>query len=126
VADKLGVKSVHKDVGAIKNREYYFAQLLPLLRKGYGVMLGVANHFVRLQDVNADGLVVDDPYGTVDLECRDKYNKDCYGYSNSLKVQNSGKANSDSSADIGQDNTWKWEVVENVKLVNYEYYYVEK
>ena len=85
-----------------------------LLDKDCSIMISCGGHLVRLQGLSDNGLIVDDPYGKVDLINRYKTNKNSYG----------DNANTKSGSTIkGEDNIWKWSDVIKVEFKYVEWYY---
>ena len=64
LAAALGAK--YTQVGPIRQGEAWWEENAKTeLRHGHSMMLSVGGHIVRLQGVNTQGLVVDDPYGKI-------------------------------------------------------------
>ncbi len=89
---------------------WFETTLLPLLEQGAGATMGTPNsatflynHIVRIQWVEAEGLRVDDPFGTaVDLG-------GYYGYALNAEDSNEG------AGARGADNLWTWEMLATIK-----------
>ncbi len=91
-------------------------KLLPELEKGNGISLSVFSynsgkgHIVRLQAINTNGLIVDDPYGDVSQHLGDRENG-ANGYRKSEEYDNRNSKVSEEGK--GEDNLWKWEQIQN-------------
>jgi hypothetical protein len=68
-------------------------------------LLSIGGHIVRVQNATAQGLVVDDPYGTVTLEASTNTNSNHWSYGNNRNAANTADTK-------GEDNVWAWADVE--------------
>lgn len=93
------------------DKKWYQENVLSKLRSGAAIMLSIQGHIVRLQDVTDAGLVVDDPYGKVNLEKRQK-NKFEGGWEEYNKRPGGGGP----KENAGEDNVWPWEHVEKYPM----------
>ncbi|WP_338239906.1 hypothetical protein [Persicobacter diffluens] len=115
VSKKLGVENelLLGESKAMK-KEWWNSTVKSKMSEGCGVMLSIQNHIVRLQAVTKEGLIVDDPYGKVNLSKRKK-NKFRGGYEvynkSEWKFGSEGETTSE-----GEDNLWKWNDVENYPM----------
>jgi hypothetical protein len=70
------------------------------------MMLSVGGHIVRLQDVTANGLIIDDPYGTITFSTPKARGWD-------YTRGNLNAANRESGAGVsGENSVWGWRQVE--------------
>ena len=92
------------------------------LSKGYGVMLSNYGHLVRVQSVNSQGIIVDDPYGKLDiLEKIDGSADHNKGYRDS---QDNIPDDRNKEGDLkGKDNLWSWDDVVDMGISSIEWYY---
>jgi uncharacterized protein YraI len=51
----------------VAGRDWFFQNVRPALRRGHAVMLSITGHIVRVQGMNDQGLIVDDPAGASKL-----------------------------------------------------------
>ena len=121
LANDLGVKSERIEIWTKKNdsvetiRKKVYDEIMPYIENGHSVSLSAftlksdKGHVVRIQSVNEDGIIVDDPYGRVNnFQEREKGGS---GYSGSI--------NSKDNLDIfGKDNLWRWE---DIKICTIKY-----
>lgn len=75
------------------------------LRAGKAILLSIGGHIVRVQNATAQGLVVDDPYGTITLEASTNTNSNHWSYGNNRNAGNTADTK-------GEDNVWAWADVE--------------
>jgi len=92
------------------------AKLLPELAAGGAISLSAfgnnKGHIVRLEEINDNGMVVDDPYGTVlDFAGRESGQKS--GYKTSTKDNRNDKNKEES---LGNDNIWTWENISKISI----------
>jgi hypothetical protein len=73
------------------------------LSKGYGVLVSINGHVVRLQGTSSQGVIVDDPYGASLLKG---------GTSRGWNGSNGTEADGTDSENVGEDLTWSWDSVE--------------
>lgn len=121
LAKDLGVKSSKIDIWTKKSdtedeiKKIIFDKIEPYISQGHSVSVSAftiastKGHIVRLQSVNNDGIVVDDPYGRVNnFKQREDGGS---GYNGSL--------NSRDNIDIfGKDNLWRWS---DIKICTIKY-----
>lgn len=100
VASALGVKHKMLAGAATHPRTWWQSVVGGALGSGQSVMCSITGHIVRIQDVTAEGLVVDDPYGRRILSAGGK------------KAWKLVENNSAKNADAGDDNLWTWDQVE--------------
>ncbi|MBC8077057.1 MAG: SH3 domain-containing protein [Chloroflexales bacterium] len=64
VAEAVGAR-VQMIIGTdiVAGRDWFVQNVRPALRKGHGVMMSITGHIVRVQGMNDQGLIVDDPAG---------------------------------------------------------------
>ncbi|MBB6463450.1 hypothetical protein [Flammeovirga kamogawensis] len=124
LAKSFGVKAKYLAIDSGKKEK--ITPLKEYLKKGNAVLLSVFSsksnkgHIVRLQEINDEGIIVDDPYGDVSerLEVREK---DGSGYLKKGVDQYDTRNNHDKSSDdfqpkIGEDNLWKWDQLKKTKI----------
>jgi len=81
-------------------------KLKPEIEKGHGVIISIFSsksergHIVRLQSVQDDGLIVDDPFGRLN-NFKQRENKGS-GYTGTANTRNE-------DSHLGEDNLWTWE-----------------
>ncbi|NME67450.1 hypothetical protein [Flammeovirga aprica] len=106
-------------------------KILPLqeeLEKGNAVLLSVFSngsgkgHIVRLQEINDEGIIVDDPYGDVSERLELRENKKSGYYKNGLKDQRNHHSKKLNQPKMGEDNLWKWENLEKT-IIKYAHIY---
>jgi peptidoglycan hydrolase-like protein with peptidoglycan-binding domain len=100
VASALGVKHKMLAGAATHPRTWWQSVVGGALGSGQSVMCSITGHIVRIQDVTADGLVVDDPYGRRILSAGGK------------KAWKTVENNNAKNAAAGEDNLWTWDQVE--------------
>lgn len=61
VLDLMGTQ--HTNLQTSPDRSFWEAKIKPHLAAGEAVMMSIYGHIVRLQGMNDEGLIVDDPYG---------------------------------------------------------------
>lgn len=121
LAKDLGVKSEQISIWTKKSntedeiRQIVFDKIEPYISKGNSVSLSAftiastKGHIVRLQSVNNDGIIVDDPFGRVN-NFQERENGGS-GYK--------GSRNSKDNIDIfGKDNLWRWS---DIKICTIKY-----
>lgn len=99
-----------------RDKSWYIKNVLPLVRSGKSVILGVIygrsfGHIVRLQDVNEKGLIVDDPFGKINLKT-----KSFYGLYNNFTTSNSRDKNSKKYSQ-GDNNLWSWDDIKKGTVI---------
>jgi hypothetical protein len=121
LANDLGVKSDKIDIWSKKSnteeeiKKIVFDKIEPYISNGHSISVSAftiastKGHIVRLQSINNDGIVVDDPYGRVNnFKQREEGGS---GYKGSL--------NSKDNIDIfGKDNLWRWN---DIKICTIKY-----
>jgi peptidoglycan hydrolase-like protein with peptidoglycan-binding domain len=103
VAKELGVTAEFLGYNLVKDKDWYMANVDPKLREGYAVMMSISGHIVRMQDVTEEGLIIDDPYGVVNLKSGE-------GWSYDSDKKNAKEAGVEGS-NRGEDSLWKWDAV---------------
>jgi hypothetical protein len=73
----------------------------PKLREGNAVMMSVTEHIVRVQAVTEDGLIIDDPYGVINLEAGTDWSYDT----------DNKNSREEEGGNLGEDSVWKWDAV---------------
>ena len=116
VAKKLGAEvSFILDRANTKaqNKDWWLSNVKTKLHEGYGIMMSIKGHIIRLQEINDSGIVVDDPYGKLNLQ--DRLNKSQNG---GYEKYNESEWNwsSEGTAKEGEDNLWPWSEVENYPM----------
>jgi hypothetical protein len=118
VAKKLGVNDVTVFASSVKQKRSWWESTVDngYLKKGYGVVMSLDGHVVRLQAITEAGLVVDDPYGASKLSGRTfDDNGDGVGdrpkYSFTDSNDSSDK-DGDAAANSGDDTGYPWADVE--------------
>jgi peptidoglycan hydrolase-like protein with peptidoglycan-binding domain len=101
VAEKLGVKAEFIGYDLKKDKDWYMANVLPKLRDGYAVMMSISGHIVRMQDVTEEGLIIDDPYGVVNLQAGEGWSYD----------KDNKNAREGEGTNRGEDSVWAWSAV---------------
>jgi hypothetical protein len=101
VAKEMGVEHEMLAWTVVKGKDWYMEKVLPELRAGKAIMFSITGHIVRLQNVTEEGLIVDDPYGEVDLQ---------KGEGRKWTKYNSKDGKGD-NANAGEDNVWAWDKV---------------
>jgi len=116
VAKKLGAEVnfiLDRGNTDAKPKNWWLSKVKAKMNEGYGIMMSIRGHIIRLQGINDSGIVVDDPYGKLDLQDRlnnnqnggyKKYNKSEWNWS------------SEGTAKEGEDNLWQWSEVENYPM----------
>jgi len=116
VAKKLGAEVtfiINRGNTSPKDQQWYISNVLNKLQEGYSIIFSIKGHIARIQDVTNKGLVVDDPYGRLDLGKRfnnkfrggyEKYNKSEWNW------RNEGEYNE------GEDNIWSWKDVKKYPM----------
>lgn len=107
MASAMGIKGERKSfeesrtAGATK--KWFQETVLPRLEDGAQATMSILaygeGHIVRLQWVEADGVVVDDPFGKVKVDAKQKFQ----GYHLNSDSAESGEET------LGADNKWPWE-----------------
>ncbi len=113
VAKEVGAtyKMIAGGGGQANNKKWYQDNVLSELRGGAAIMLSIQGHIVRMQDVTDEGVVIDDPYGKVDLKKRqDK------GYEGGWKEYNKRPGGGGPKENAGEDNVWPWNHVEKYPM----------
>lgn len=116
VAQKLGAEVeflLDRGNTEAKNKAWWESTVGSKIQSGYGMMMSIKGHIVRLQDVTKDGLVVDDPYGRLNLQKRLDNNKKG-GYEKYNKSE--WKWSSEGAENEGEDNIWPWSTVEKYAM----------
>ncbi|GGR92819.1 hypothetical protein [Deinococcus sedimenti] len=80
-----------------RTRSFWESTVQPHLAAGEAIMMSINGHIVRLQGMNEDGLVVDDPYGKSQL----LKNVDLPASKKAGKYQHDGKIS-------GNNTVWSW------------------
>lgn len=93
---------------------YMMNNILPLLKEGKAVLMSAFNpggHIVRLEAITKEGLIVDDPYGRVNILVRKKWKRksESPGY----EEGHNAKGKPDNK---GDNNLWIWEEVEQIPI----------
>lgn len=122
LAKKFDVKYDEKAVWFPKGRitkEYALENIQPRLKKGHAVILSVfksdKGHIVRLQEITDEGLIVDDPFGKVDLAKREAGGFG-FGKTSNPKAGEEGQL-------LGEDSLWTWKELANVTMKYYVVFY---
>lgn len=102
VASAMGAKVTIIGSGYLK-KSWWETKALPKLQEGNGMMMSITGHIVRVQDVHDDGLIIDDPYGKVDLK-----EGTGWGYKGSKNAADSESG----KGVIGENSVWAWNKVE--------------
>ncbi len=113
VAKEVGAsyKMIEGGGGKANTKKWYQDNVLSQLRGGAAIMMSIQGHIVRMQDVTDAGLVIDDPYGKVDLKARqDK------GYEGGWKEYNKRPGGGGPKENAGEDNVWPWDHVEKYPM----------
>lgn len=97
----------------ILKKEWYFKNLSPLLVTGSSAIASIQGHVVRIENISKDGLIIDDPYGKLDISKRRK-NSYKGGYEKYNKSP--WKWDSEGSSNEGEDNLWDWKDIEQYKM----------
>lgn len=101
VAKELGVSAEFLGYDLKKDKDWYMATVNPKLREGYAVMMSISGHIVRMQDVTENGLIIDDPYGVVNLRAGEGWDYD----------KDKKNAREGEDANRGEDSVWAWDAV---------------
>ncbi|MBW4438002.1 MAG: peptidoglycan-binding protein [Pleurocapsa minor GSE-CHR-MK-17-07R] len=101
VAAELGVTANFLGYDLIKDKDWYMANVLPKLRDGFAVMMSISGHIVRMQDVTENGLVIDDPFGVVNLQAGEGWSYD----------SDNKNAKEGEGTNKGEDSVWAWSAV---------------
>ncbi len=101
VAKELGVTADFLGYDLKKDKDWYMATVLPKLREGYAVMMSISGHIVRMQDVTDNGLVIDDPYGVVNLQAGEGWSYD----------KDNKNAREGEGTNRGENSVWGWDAV---------------
>ncbi|MCB9762266.1 MAG: hypothetical protein H6739_20875 [Alphaproteobacteria bacterium] len=105
LAQHLGKRIEFRDAG--KHDQAWFESTLKGWLQGDGVLCSIAGHVVRIQGMNEDGLVVDDPYGLSILRPRSNGKP----YSWAPKGRNGYKehgVDGTHETNLGEDMVWPW------------------
>ncbi|MCB9550601.1 MAG: LysM peptidoglycan-binding domain-containing protein [Myxococcales bacterium] len=107
LAKKMGAAGFQWLFGSTKNttRADWERWRDNVLRAGKAILLSIGGHIVRVQNATAQGLVVDDPYGTITLEASRDTNSNHWSYGNNRNAANTADTK-------GEDNVWSWADVE--------------
>ncbi|MBN2003394.1 MAG: transglycosylase SLT domain-containing protein [Anaerolineae bacterium] len=113
VAKEVGAtyKMITGGGGQANNKKWYQDNVLSELRGGAAIMLSIQGHIVRMQDVTDAGLVIDDPYGKVDLKTRQEK-----GFKGGWKEYNKRPGGGGPKENAGEDNVWPWDHVEKYPM----------
>lgn len=103
VANELGVTAEFLGYNLVKDKDWYLANVDPRLREGFAVMMSISGHIVRMQDVTEEGLIIDDPYGVVNLKAGEGWSYD--------SDQKNAKDSEAEGANRGEDSVWTWDKV---------------
>lgn len=104
VAQEMGAKVDQLVKEATCDKDWFVENVLPRLDVGQGIILSIHGHVVRLQDMNKEGLIIDDPYGKLNV-ARGSFD------------QSNGQGEVDPQIDnAGEDNIWKWDDVKQNKF----------
>lgn len=110
--------------GGYHDQKWYEKEVLTQLQSGNAVIMSINGHIVRIQGMNENGLIVDDPFGKIILRegmseaynyKSETFNNDGNGQNNSyndnrFKEKHKSKENDDSN--VGEDNIWIWKDLE--------------
>ncbi len=83
---------------------WWHKHILPELRQGKAVTMSITGHIVRVQGVEEEGLVVDDPYGISRLDAGKKR-----GWRKTNR--NTGPESDEMVGAVGNDALWNWQEV---------------
>ena len=100
VAEALGARVqmiTATDIAA--GRDWYMQNVRPALRRGDGVMMSINGHIVRVQGMNDQGLIVDDPAGVATLA------------PGSVKFRASNKYDAPNQH-VGENVLWPWDALQ--------------
>ncbi|HEY3391919.1 MAG TPA: hypothetical protein VGK58_04390 [Lacipirellulaceae bacterium] len=118
VAAKLGVNNFTLFASSVKEKRAWWESTVDngYLKKGYGIVMSLDGHVVRLQAVTDAGLVVDDPYGASKLSGRTFDDNDDgvadrpkYSFTDS---NDQTSKDGDTAANAGDDTGYPWADVE--------------
>lgn len=97
VAEALGARvQMITDVDILAGRDWFFQNVRPALRRGHAVMMSITGHIVRVQGMNDQGLVVDDPAGASKL-----------GPGNHFSFVRSNQYDAPNQR-VGENHIWPW------------------
>jgi hypothetical protein len=118
VAAKLGVNNFTVFASGVKEKRSWWESTVDngYLKKGYGVVMSLDGHVIRLQAVTDAGLVVDDPYGASKLSGR-TFDDNGDGVADRpkysfTKSNDAGAKDGDTAANAGDDTGYPWADVE--------------
>lgn len=103
IAQSFGLKvELDTKIGK-RDATWYQVNILTELQKGNAAIISYNGHIVRIQDITAEGIVVDDPFGKVKIKP-----------GNAIEIPWDGKTNNakDSSRITGEDRLLPWSEVE--------------
>jgi hypothetical protein len=118
VAAKLGVNNFTVFASGVKEKRSWWESTVDngYLKKGYGVVMSLDGHVIRLQAVTDAGLVVDDPYGASKLSGR-TFDDNGDGVADRpkysfTKSNDASAKDGDTAANAGDDTGYPWADVE--------------
>jgi uncharacterized Zn-binding protein involved in type VI secretion len=119
LAEVFEVKS--KKIGLwTSDKKILRKNLKPEIENGHGVVISIFSvksgkgHIVRLQSIEDDGLVVDDPFGKLnDFKQREQGGS---GYTGTANSRNAG-------SNMGEDNLWNWASIEMTQIKYADIFY---
>jgi hypothetical protein len=97
VAEAMGAR-VQMIIGTdiVAGRDWFFQNVRPALRRGHAVMMSITGHIVRVQGMNDQGLIVDDPAGASRLGPGRQFS---FARSNGYDAPNQR---------VGENHLWSW------------------
>ncbi len=88
------------------------------LGNGYAVIASIGGHLIRIQGFDSENIIVDDPYGQLDIE-KKIAGKNGYNCSSC-----NPKYDSRNSSNSTKGNNNKWKIIDAIKIITYyEFYY---
>ncbi len=103
IAESFGLKvETNSSIGK-RGQEWYKENILSELQKGNAAILSYRGHIVRIQDVTDKGIVVDDPFGKVEIKP---------GSAIKIPWDNKNNNSKDNARIVGEDRVLPWSEVE--------------
>ncbi len=122
LAELFNVRQVYQSFTGkfSENKSQLITYINGKLEKGYSVLMSVwpncKGHIVRVQSIDEEKIIVDDPNGKV------KGKKDGFDHRESCKSGGYEKNDKTSASVVGEDNEWYWSDIENVTIKYVESY----
>ena len=116
LAKVLGYDSYKiKNSNGYLGEDWYNKNVLPQLQAGKAAIMSINGHIVRIQGMNENGLIVDDPFGQTKLKpglTTGNYGITKANQDGTSKGYNYSKKNVEGNWNEGEDNTWSWSALQ--------------